>query len=257
MEGSRVVVDPAFPGATSAWWLEAFRASLAERGCFAVAFAGGTTPHALYRALAASREVGPEDWRRVHAFLGDERPVAPDHPDSNWAGLERELLSRVPIPEDRCYRPRGESADLVEAARSYEESLLAKLPLGDGGVPIFDLVLLGMGPDGHIASLFPGTGALSVTDRWFVANRVPALGLTRLTLTYPVLHAARAVWMLVTGLGKAGRLLEVLKGEGPRLPASRIADWGHVRWVVDQEVAAILRANGIAVQESANGSGGT
>ncbi len=236
-----VVVDPVYPMATAARWWEARDRAIARRSRFRVAFAGGSTPRALYRAIALPEE----SWQYVEAYLGDERAVPPDHPDSNWGMLERELIGAMPVPPAQRHRPRGEARDLAAAAAEYEAVLRATLPCGEDGAPVLDLVLLGMGADGHTASLFPGTAALSVEDRWFTANHVPALGAARLTLTYPALRAARAVWVLVTGAAKAEMLARVLGAGEPGLPASRLAPWPHVRWVVDREVADRLAANGI------------
>jgi 6-phosphogluconolactonase len=238
----RVFVDDLYPHETARRWETLCRRRIAESGAFRVAFAGGSTPRTLYEALATG-ELRREEWACVLAFLGDERPVAPEHPDSNWGMLRRSLLDPVALQEASRFRPEGEAADLDQAARAYEEALLAGLPLDATGAPVFDLMLLGLGPDGHTASLFPDSPALRAVDRWFVASPVRSLGTTRLTVTYPTLRAAREVWVLVTGAAKSAILAQVLGENGSDLPAGRLARWPNVRWIVDREVMDGLPAN--------------
>ena len=208
--------------------------AIAERGRFAVALAGGSTPKATYEVLARdhSQDV---DWPNVHAFFGDERTVPPDHEDSNYRMAREALLDHVPVGS--VHRMRGELPP-DEAAASYERELGQFF----GGEAVLDLVMLGIGPDGHTASLFPGTAALGVTDRLAVANPVPKLGTTRLTLTVPVLNAAREVRFLVAGAGKAGALAEILEGDAdPReYPAKLVRPPGGPIWMVDHAAASAL-----------------
>jgi 6-phosphogluconolactonase len=209
-----------------------------ERGRFAVALAGGSTPKATYEALA--RDYAQDlDWSRVHVFFGDERTDPPDHEDSNYLMAHQALLSRVPV--GGVHRMRGELPP-AEAAAAYEEELRSFF--GPGGSPGLDLILLGLGEDGHTASLFPETSALDVTDRWVVANPVLKLETTRLTLTLPVINAAKAVTFLVAGEGKAGALSESLEGDAdPRAyPAKFIRpEGGDLTWMVDRAAASLLR----------------
>jgi 6-phosphogluconolactonase len=201
--------------------------------------AGGSTPKATYEVLARDY-AGKLDWSRVHVFFGDERTVPPDHEDSNYRMAHEALLSRVPAGS--VHRMRGELPP-GEAAAAYEEEL--REFFGPDGVPAFDLILLGLGGDGHTASLFPETSALDVTDRWVVANPVLKLETTRLTLTLPVINAARAVTFLVAGEGKAGALKEILEGDAdPRAyPAKFIRpEGGDLIWMVDRAAAARLRS---------------
>jgi 6-phosphogluconolactonase len=211
------------------------------RGRFAVALAGGSTPKATYEVLA--RDYSDElDWSKVHVFFGDERTVPPDHEDSNYRMAHEALLSRVRVGS--VHRMRGELPP-AEAAAAFEEEL--REFFGPDGPPSFDLILLGLGEDGHTASLFPETSALDVTDRWVVANPVPKLGTTRLTLTVPVMNAAKAVAFLVAGEGKAETLAEILEcGADPReYPAKFIRpEDGHLTWMVDR--AAAERVNRLA-----------
>jgi 6-phosphogluconolactonase len=206
-------------------------------GRFAVVLAGGSTPKATYDALARDYSDGL-DWGRVHVFFGDERTVPPDHEDSNYRMAHEALLSRVPVGS--VHRMRGELPP-AEAAAAYEEEL--REFFGTDGVPAFDLILLGLGEDGHTASLFPETSALDVTDRWVVANPVLKLETTRLTLTVPVINAARAVVFEVAGEGKAEALEEILEGDAdPRgYPAKFIRpDGGDLTWMMDRAAAGSL-----------------
>ena len=209
--------------------------AIAERGRFAVAFAGGSTPKATYEILARDH-AEQVDWPNVHVFFGDERTVPPDHGDSNYRMARGALLDRVPVGS--VHRMRGELPP-DEAAASYEREL--KEFFG-GELPVLDLVMLGIGEDGHTASLFPETSALEVTDRLVVANPVPRLETTRLTLTAPVLNAAREVLFLVAGGGKAGALAEILEGDAdPRTyPAKLVRPPGGPAWMVDQAAASKL-----------------
>jgi 6-phosphogluconolactonase len=208
-------------------------------GRFAVALAGGSTPKATYEALARDYS-GELDWGRVHVFFGDERTVPPDHEDSNYRMAQEALLPRVPV--GGVHRMRGELPP-AEAAAAYEEELREFFEVSDEP-PSLDLILLGLGEDGHTASLFPETSALDVTDRWAIANPVLKLETTRLTLTIPVINAAEAVTFLVAGEGKAGALREVLEGDAdPRAyPAKFIRpESGDLTWMVDRAAASFLQ----------------
>ena len=220
--------------AAKAFAQEATR-SIRENGRFAVALAGGSTPKALYELLAA-RYRNALDWSGIHVFFGDERTVPPDHEDSNYRMAYETLLSRVPAGS--VHRMPGE-LDPQEAAVLYEKELTAFFD----GSPRFDLVLLGIGEDGHTASLFPRTPALDVNDKWVVENPVQKLGTTRLTLTVPAINAARKVTFLVAGESKAEALKEVLEGDAhPRdYPAKLVqpAD-GPPDWFVDRAAASLL-----------------
>jgi 6-phosphogluconolactonase len=186
-------------------------AAVATRGRFRVALAGGSTPRALYPLL-----VEGVDWTRADVFFGDERAVPPDDPQSNYRMARETLLEPARVPDANVFRWRTESPDLDAAARDYEQTLRAR-----ESQPLLDLVLLGLGADGHTASLFPGTAALAVADRLAVAVEVPALGTRRLTLTYPALLGAAEVFFLVTGRDKRIALADVLRPESA-LPAARV-----------------------------------
>jgi 6-phosphogluconolactonase len=215
------------------------REAIEGQGRFAVALAGGSTPKATYEVLARDY-IDKLDWSRLHVFFGDERTVPPDHEDSNYRMAREALLSHVPVGS--VHRMRGELPP-AEAAAAYEEELREYFKESDR-FPSFDLILLGIGEDGHTASLFPETSALDVGDRWVVANPVLKLETTRLTLTLPVINAAKAVTFLVAGQGKAGALKEILEGDAdPRAyPAKFVRpEGGDLTWMVDRAAATFLR----------------
>jgi 6-phosphogluconolactonase len=210
--------------------------AIEERGRFAVVLAGGSTPKAMYGVLA--RDYADRiDWSRVHVFFSDERTVPPDHEDSNYKMASEVLLDHVPVGS--VNRIRGELPP-DEAAKAYEEELRTFFRTED--VPRFDLILLGVGRDGHTASLFPETSALEVHDRWVVANPVLKLDTIRITLTIPVINAARAVVFLVAGEDKAEALGKILEGDtDPRAyPATLIQPPGGPQWLLDQSAASLL-----------------
>ena len=176
--------------------------AIAARGACWIALAGGRTPRAVYEQLA---EAGPPaiDWTRVHVAFGDERVVPPDHGDSNYGMAKAALFDRVPLPSSQIHRIEGERGDAAGAADAYAAVLSRAFVLAPGAWPVLDLVLLGVGPDGHTASLFQHTPALAVVDRLAAAAVAPSAPTSRVTLTYPVLNAARAIVVLVSGADKA------------------------------------------------------
>jgi 6-phosphogluconolactonase len=207
-----------------------------EGRTFSIALAGGSTPKALYELLASDTYRSRINWPRVEVFFGDERTVPPDHKDSNYRMAVEALLSRVPIPGDNVYRMAGE-IDPNEAAREYGQTLKEKF--GEGGL---DMILLGMGDDGHTASLFPGTEALRESKHRCAANFVPKLSSWRLTLTAPFINRATDVIILVGGASKAARLQEVLEGprDPTRLPVQLIQPTaGRLTWLVDAAAAGM------------------
>lgn len=209
------------------------REAIRERGSFIVALSGGSTPLLLYRHLTGTSI----DWERVFFYFGDERNVPPDEDASNFKGANKELFRPLRIREDNIFRWRTELGTPVEVAEDYERTLRNL----SEDLPRFDLILLGMGTDGHTASLFPGTDALSETKRLAVANWVPQLGSWRFTLTYPVINNARNVMFLVAGEDKAERLKEVLEGDTD-LPAKIVKPTdGNLTWYLDQSSARDLK----------------
>jgi 6-phosphogluconolactonase len=218
--------------------------TVAAQGQFAVALSGGSTPRSTYALLASPEFAGRVDWPHVHVFWGDERCVPPDHPDSNYRMAREALLDHVPIPARNVHRIRGEM-EPAQAADEYERTLRTFLAARPGGSPsCFDLVLLGMGSDGHTASLFPGTAAIREETRWVVAHDVHKLSAWRVTLTPVAINAAAHVTFLVAGAGKAERLREVLAGphQPDVLPAQIVRPTdGQLLWLVDAAAAAHLR----------------
>jgi len=222
--------------------IRAAGAAITARGRFDWGLAGGSTPAALYRLLASDGYRERVEWSRVHFFWSDERSVPPQHADSNYRMAREALLDAVAPASAHVHRIAGELAP-AEAAERYTAELASSFGLEpSAGFPSFDLLLLGMGPDGHTASLFPGTPALSETRRWVVANEVRALGTTRLTFSLPLLNASRAVLFLVAGADKAERLEQVLSERAdPPLPAQLVRPRGGAPdWLVDAAAGAKL-----------------
>jgi 6-phosphogluconolactonase len=216
----------------------------AERGRFAVALSGGSTPRATYALLASDEFARRIDWGRVHVFWGDERCVPPDHSDSNYRMARESLLDHAPLPPENVHRIRGE-LEPGQAAREYEGELRRFFYPGEtaAALPRFDLVLLGLGDDGHTVSLFPGSTAMHEPDRWAVADYVEKLEAWRVTLTPVLINAARRVAFIVSGAGKAEVLREVLAGpyRPDRLPAQTVRPRrGRLLWLADAAAAASL-----------------
>lgn len=215
--------------------------AIGERGLFASVLSGGSTPRPLYRLLA-ERHSRAQFWRSTHIFFGDERCVPPNDPESNYGMIADLLLSQVNIPEENIHRWKGE-IDPNTAAKEYADEITSFLALKPQQMPVFDLVLLGMGEDGHIASIFPGASIICDTTGVTAATYVPVLDSYRLTLTPPVLTNARQIVFLVTGEDKADTLRQVLEGPyQPRhLPAQILKTAkGRVTWVVDTGAASLL-----------------
>lgn len=239
-----------FPGreslmtALAEHWIAAAARAMEARGRFCVALAGGSTPRGLYARLAGADFAGRVDWGRVYVFFGDERCVPPGDPQSNYRMAQDTLLTRVPLAPAHVQRLRGEDPPPA-AAEAYELALRRFFGTEDGP-PAFDLVLLGLGPDGHTASLFPGTPAPYERSRWVQAVELPGGGAWRLSLTVPVLNAAREIAFLAAGEGKAAVLADLLQGgaAGAALPARLVrATAGETRFWVDADAAARLRAD--------------
>lgn len=216
--------------------------SVAARGRFTIALSGGSTPKGLFNLLATNaRSVLP--WDRMFFFWGDERHVPPTDPDSNYRMAEEAMLSKIPVAAGNVFRVPAENPDAAAAAEAYEQTLRKFFHLEPGQLPRFDLILLGMGPDGHTASLFPGTAALQEKSRLVVANWVDKLKTSRLTFTLPVLNAARCVAFLVSGTDKADALKAVLEGDAPgeQYPSKLVRPTdGKLIWLVDRAAASGL-----------------
>jgi len=226
--------------------VEAADRAVGASGGFTIALAGGGTPAPLYRLLATPPYAQRVDWAHTHVCWGDERCVPPTEPASNYRMAHDTLLSHVTIRAEHVHRMHGE-LDPLEGAAAYERELRTMFPdaAAPDRPPRFDLVLLGLGPDGHTASLFPGGSAIHERARWVVAEHVPSVSMWRVTLTPVVLNAAREIVFLVSGTEKAQAVAHVL--EGPRDPARWPAQVvappeGRVRWLVDVGAAGGLRA---------------
>jgi 6-phosphogluconolactonase len=216
--------------------------SIAKDGVFNVALSGGSTPRELCRTLATPEFRAQVDWPRVQLFWGDERAVPPDNPESNYGMARRELLLRVPIPQANVHRMEAEDANIGRAAHNYEATLRKFLPLDDRGFPRFHVILLGLGIDGHTASLFPGSKLLRETSRWVSTPIQPKTGARRMTLTLPVLEGGRRIAFLVSGAEKASILRAVLCDRSdPPLPAQMVQPReGERIFLVDEPAAAQL-----------------
>ena len=224
------------------------RAAIGAQGRFAVALSGGSTPKGLYSLLAAN--YAEFAWNRVFLFFGDERHVPPTDPDSNYRMVHESLLTKIAIPAENVFRVPAENPDAAAAASDYETQLRRFFELrpeirpGDrpGEFPRFDLILLGLGPDGHTASLFPDSSALDEQSRLVVANWVAKLSTFRITFTFPVLNRAAEVMFMASGADKAGMLHQVLEGKSiPPLPSQRLQPSdGNLLWMLDEAAAAKL-----------------
>jgi 6-phosphogluconolactonase len=222
------------------------REAMRARGRFLLALSGGSTPAELYTRMGQAPAVDRLPWQAIELFFVDERSVGPTDPQSNYGMVKRTLLDHAPLSSAKVHRIKGE-LDPAAAALSYEAELRGTLSLRPDAVPRFDLILLGMGPDGHTASLFPHTAALAIRERLVAANEVPQLQTTRITLTPPVLNDARHVIFLVAGADKADALHAVLEGppDHARYPAQLVQPRdGSLTWLVDRAAAARLGAKG-------------
>lgn len=211
---------------------------------FTIALSGGSTPRAFHSALVAPPYRDQVDWGSLEFFWGDERFVPPDDPESNYRMARETLLLKAPITSDQVHRVPTERGDPAMVAELYEADIRRDMNVLPGQLPRFDLILLGMGPDGHCASLFPHTDALRVRDRLVTANYVPKLDANRITLTVPVINNAAAVVFLVAGADKADALAAVLEGshDPETYPSQLIApEHGVLHWLVDRAAAAKLR----------------
>jgi 6-phosphogluconolactonase len=210
---------------------DACREAVVDHGAFFIALAGGNTPKLLYQRLATAPWSERMQWDAWRVYFGDERAVSPDDEQSNYRLAATELLSKVPVADEHVHRMLGEAPDLDAAAAAYHRVLEDTLPVNESGVPVFDLVLLGLGENGHTASLFPGTPALEVQNRWATRGRADYAPFDRLTLTYPVLNAARTVVFTVAGAGKHAALHHTAGGTTPAAGVQPRS--GPARWLLD------------------------
>jgi 6-phosphogluconolactonase len=217
-------------------------ASVEQSGRFTIALSGGSTPRSLFNLLATNAR-SSLPWDRTFFFWGDERHVPPTDPESNYRMADEAMLSKIPVAAANVFRVPAENPDANAAAEAYEQTLRKFFALSPGQMPRFDLILLGMGPDGHTASLFPGTAALAEKSRLVVANWVEKFKTHRITFTLPVLNAARCVAFLVSGTDKAPALKAVLEGEAPgeQYPSKLVEPTdGKILWLADRAAASEL-----------------
>lgn len=208
------------------------RFAIAKRGVFYVALAGGSTPRGLYQKLASEPYCDQVDWTRVHLFFGDERCVPADHVNSNFKMASEAMINHIPIPNDNVHRMPTEIGDAEAVAAAYADTVSQVM----NGEP-FDLVLLGLGPDGHIASLFPETEALTVTETMTTHLYVEKFSSWRVTLTYPVINAARKVIVFIAGEAKAAIVNDITGNIVQDLPVQRLAPAGDYYWYMDAAAA--------------------
>jgi 6-phosphogluconolactonase len=226
--------------------------AIQARGRFTIALSGGSTPKSLYALLATQPWRNQIPWNQVHLFWGDERHVSPSDSSSNFRMTQERLLFQVPIPHENVHRIKAENPEAQAVADKYEQELKHFFQLGSHQFPQFDLVLLGMGANGHTASLFPHTDAVHEQSRLVVAPWVEELNTHRITLTPPVINNANEIIFFVTGAEKATMLKAVLEGQyqPDRLPAQIIRPTqGKVIWMVDQAAASSLS---IAILSTSN-----
>ncbi|PYU69017.1 MAG: 6-phosphogluconolactonase [Acidobacteria bacterium] len=225
-------------------FVQAAASAVREKGSFNAVLAGGSTPKALYRLLVNDPTLRSQvPWDKIHLFFGDERHVAPDHADSNFRMATEAMISKAPIKPEQVTRIKGEYPDAEQAALEYEKAVKEYFKLKDGEYPRFDLVLAGMGNEGHTLSLFPGTKALHADRRIAVRNWVGKLYAERITLTAPVACNAAQIVFMVTGADKARALKAVLEGpfEPEQLPAQLLQPKnGRLLWLVDTAAGGML-----------------
>ncbi len=215
-----------------------------SNGRFLIVLSGGSTPKTLYRVLASPEWKGKFDWPRILFLFGDERCVQPDHPDSNFRMAQAELFQPLHIRADHIFRMKAEYQDRIAAVQEYEATIRTVTHCPASAVPTLDLVLLGLGEDGHTASLFPGTPALQVRDTLVTVGQAPSGIRDRLTLTLGVLNHAAVVLFLATGSGKADKVRQVLEPHSDAdrsLPSAKVSpESGRLVWMLDQSAAAQL-----------------
>lgn len=220
---------------------ELAKTAIYENGRFTVSLSGGTTPKALYERLAKPPYSGDIQWDSVLIFLGDERCVTHDHHDSNYGMIKTALLDKVAIPESSVFPTMGQAEDPEQSALQYDETLRRVFVAPDDQIPSFDLILLGLGPDGHTASLFPDSKALNEFKRLYVANYIEKFESHRLTMTYPLINEAQNIVFMVSGESKASILKEVL-GPQKQFPAQAVQPRsGSLHWFVDKDAAKLLQ----------------
>ncbi|GAB4378653.1 MAG: 6-phosphogluconolactonase [Calditrichia bacterium] len=243
---SQIHVFPT-PEAMAAHVAEAFlhlaqQSAIEQQPCF-VALSGGSTPERLYRELARRAAVKKPDWGWLHLFWGDERCVPPDNPESNFGVADRLFLKPTDFPRENIHRIRGEADPMAETVR-YEKEIRRFVTIAGNGMPRFDWILLGMGADGHTASLFPNSDTLQIIDKICAGATHPQSGQQRITLTLPVINHARRITFLVTGANKSEMVYRILTENSisEKYPASLVQPVdGELHWYLDDAAASLLK----------------
>lgn len=225
-------------------FLHAAREAITATGRFTVALSGGSTPKAIFKLLAHDHAIGANllRWDKVQIFFGDERHVPPDHPDSNYRMAHETLLSKVPIPAENIHRIEGE-LNAADAAARYEARLRSIFAIPGHAIPRLDLVMLGMGSDGHTASLFAGSAALEQRNALVCANWIEKFQSHRITFTFPIINAAAEVLFIAGGTDKTTMLRNILHGDpsGQTYPAQTVCPVnGRLTWLIDEAAAGLL-----------------
>lgn len=224
-------------------WSLLSKNAIAQRGSVHIALSGGSTPRILHQTLASSQFASQIDWQATHIYFGDERSVTQDHPDSNYRMARETLLSKIDIPQSNIHPMPIDIGNIQATAEHYAEVLRLNLPNDNqNNIPQFDLVLLGIGDDGHTASLFPGTTILDEKDKTVAAVFVEKMDTWRVSLTYPIINQARHVAIMVAGSGKAKIIAEILgENTGDSLyPVQRVNPIGQLDWYLDKAAAERL-----------------
>lgn len=223
--------------AAADFFLSVSQQAIKEKGRFFVALSGGSTPRRLFKILSSEPYKSSIDWNNCFIFFGDERYVPHDHPDSNYRTAKETLLDHVSCPSANIFAANTDGVNANEDAAQYEKTIYTQL----GTPPEFDLIYLGLGPDGHTASLFPDTTALQENNKQVAAVYVDKLASWRITFTYPLLSAARHVMFLVEGEAKAQVLKEILVDEDMKHPAQGVKARQILHWYLDQQAASKLK----------------
>ncbi|PZM81351.1 MAG: 6-phosphogluconolactonase [Candidatus Melainabacteria bacterium] len=231
----------ALVAATADLFVKLAEDAIKERGKFVTSLSGGSTPKGFYSRLAEKEIASRVDWSKVVVFFGDERTVPYTSAESNQRMITEHLLSKVALNRENVFALSDPDMDPKQTAIDYERTMHEFFRLSGDELPQFDFMLLGLGDDGHTASLFPGSPALAETRRWFVDNQVEQLNSVRLTTTYPVINNSRNIIFLASGKGKAGVLKDVLTGPEGKYPSQNVkAENGKLYWYLDKDIASEL-----------------
>ncbi|OOZ38795.1 6-phosphogluconolactonase [Solemya pervernicosa gill symbiont] len=223
--------------AAAARWVSLCKEAISDHGSFHVALSGGSTPKRLYQLLAAHPFSEQIDWAKVHIYFGDERFVPHDHPDSNYRMAREAMLDQLAIPESQIHPVDTSLSSAAEAAETYAQELQQQLPLNHNGQHCFDLMLLGMGPDGHTASLFPETEILHEQQTLCAASYVEKMTSWRISLTFKTINTSHHIALLVCGENKVEALRHAMRRNTPRLPIQRLVPQGSLEWLLDEAAA--------------------